>query len=99
MTVRFQLPGGPEGTATDTESVAGLEERLENAIRHARVGEFDGSELGDGEVFLYAYGPDAGKLFGAMRPVLASFAARPGQALLRYGADSDDRAREAIFEL
>ncbi|MGH3545906.1 MAG: hypothetical protein ACRDPW_08270 [Mycobacteriales bacterium] len=99
MTVRFALRGGPEGTATDTNSVSLLEERLQIAIAHSRVGEFDGSELGKGEIFLYAYGPDADKLFAAMRPVLASFGVRPGQALLRYGADSDTQAREAIFDL
>ncbi len=99
VTLRFQLPSGPGGTATDTDSVASLEAGLQNAIAHARVGEFDGSEFGDGEVFLYAYGPDADKLFRAMRPVLTAFAPRPGQALLRYGADNDPRAREAIVEL
>jgi hypothetical protein len=99
VTVRFALSGGPKGTATDTDSVANLEERLQIAIAHARAGEFDGSEFVDGEVFLYAYGPDADQLFRAMRPVLTAFASRPGQALLRYGPDSDDRAREALFEL
>ena len=99
VTVCFQLGAGPGGTVTDMPSMAGLEQRLESAIRQARVGEFDGSELTGGEAFLYAYGPDADQLFAAMRPVLMSFPIRPGQALLRYGPDNDARAREAIIEL
>ena len=99
VTIRFQLGAGPAGTVTDMPSMARLERRLEDAIQQARVGEFDGSELGSGEIFLYAYGPDADQLFAVMRPILVSFPIRPGQALLRYGPDHDELAREAVVEL
>ncbi|MGH3426220.1 MAG: hypothetical protein ACRDQZ_01370 [Mycobacteriales bacterium] len=99
VTVRFALGAGPGGTATDTMSVAGIERKLELAIRRARAGEFDGSEFAGGELFLYAYGPDADELFAAMRPVLTLIPAHHGKALLRYGPDSDAGARETIFEL
>lgn len=99
VTVRYRLGAGPSGTATDIASVGGLETRLGEAIRLAKAGEFEGSEVSEGELFLYAYGPNADALFTAMRPALTAFPARPGQALLRYGPDSDPRARETIFEL
>jgi hypothetical protein len=47
-----------------------LEDQLHAAITSAGVGEFDGNEIGQGELTLYMYGPDAEKLFTAVAPVL-----------------------------
>src|SRR5262245_3056507 len=57
---------------TDLAPLFALEERLEAAINAARVGEFDGNEVAaDGsDGVLYMYGPDADRLFEAIRPVL-----------------------------
>ncbi len=96
---RYQLSSGPTGTSTDIHSLATLEDRLVKAIREARAGEFDGNEFGTGEVTLFAYGPDADRLFAAMEPILRSFPARPAQVLLRYGALADDQAPSVLIDL
>jgi hypothetical protein len=96
---RYQLGAGPSGTATDMHSLASLEDRLIQAIGAARAGEFEGPQFGAGEVTLYAYGPDADRLYAAMEPVLRSFPPRPAQVLLRYGAYEDTHAPERLLEL
>jgi hypothetical protein len=96
---RYQLTSGPNGTSTDIHSLATLEDRLVQAIREARAGEFDGNEFGTGEVTLFAYGPDADRLFAAMEPILRSFPARPAQVLLRYGALEDNQAPSVLVDL
>jgi len=47
-----------------------LEDQLQSAITAAGAGEFDGNEIGQGELTLYMYGPDAEKLFTVVAPVL-----------------------------
>jgi hypothetical protein len=47
-----------------------LEDQLHSVIATANVGEFDGNEIGQGELTLYMYGPDAEKLFAVVAPVL-----------------------------
>jgi hypothetical protein len=96
---QYQLTAGPTGTATDIHSLFTLEERLIEAIGAARAGEFDGNEFGPGEVTLYAYGPDADRLYAAMEPVLRAFPPRPAHVLLRYGRADDSGAPEAVVQL
>jgi hypothetical protein len=96
---RYELPPGPTGTAADGQSLFRLEENLARAIHDARAGEFEGNELGSGGVTLYAYGPDADRLFAAMEPVLRAFPPRPAQVLLRYGSFSDEHAPEVLLQL
>lgn len=95
----YQLAAGPTGTATDMHSVFSFEDRLIRAIRDARAGEFDGNEFGADDVTIYAYGPDADRLFAAMEPVLRSFPPRPAQVLLRYGGYEDTTAHEVLVDL
>jgi hypothetical protein len=96
---QFQLTAGPTGTATDTYNLFTLEQRLIEAIGTARAGEFEGNEFGPGEVTLYAYGPDADRLYAAMEPVLRSFPPRPARVLLRYGSADDAGAPQAVVQL
>jgi hypothetical protein len=96
---RYQLSSGPTGTSTDLHSLATLEDRLIEAIGAARAGEFEGSEFGTGEVTLFAYGPDADRLFATMEPILRSFPPRPAQVLVRYGGFSDDQAPAVLHQL
>jgi hypothetical protein len=79
--------------------VRALEERVTTAVRSAGVGELDGDEFGAGEVVLYAYGPDAGRLFAVMEADLLAFSARPAHAVLRYGEASDPAAIEQRIDL
>ena len=72
----------------DLGSLHALEHRLEAAIEAAHVGEFDGDEVAvDGsDARLYAYGPDADRLFVVMRPILeAEPFAHGAEVTLRYG--------------
>ncbi len=59
---------------TDLEALFEVERQLEAAIDKAGAGEFDGNEIAvDGtDGSLYMYGPDADKLFEAVKPVLES---------------------------
>jgi hypothetical protein len=73
---------GAVGPLRETES------RLDAAIRSAGAGEYDGDEvatdLSDG--LLYMYGPDADRLYAAIRPVLESAAFMRGATVhVRYG--------------
>ena|SRR5215207_824419 len=96
---RYQLSSGPTGTSTDLQSLATLEDRLIQAIGDAKVGEFDGNQFGPQEVTLFAYGPDADRLYAAMEPILRSFPARPAQVLVRYGGFQDDQAPQHLIDL
>ena len=64
-----------------------IEQRLTAAIAQAGVGTLDGDELTPGvDATLYAYGPDADRLYAAMRPVLEGEPLMHGAtATLRYG--------------
>ena len=82
---RYQLGGGPTGTATDIHNVFALEQMLAEAIDAARAGEFAGNEFGENQLTVYAQGPDADRLYAAMEPVLRAFPPRPAQVVLQYG--------------
>lgn len=75
------------GTEQERDAVLALEDRLEQVIAEADVGEVDANEFGDGEVILYLYGPDKDRLW-AVREVMAECPLRPAFALLQ-GADPD----------
>jgi hypothetical protein len=82
------------GTADEREAVRELEECIQEAA--AKLGgEHDGNEFGGGEAMLYTYGPDADRLFDAIRECLRGFGVRPGAyAVKRYGRADDPDARE-----
>ncbi|HEY8090618.1 MAG TPA: hypothetical protein VIF09_22305 [Polyangiaceae bacterium] len=64
-----------------------VEDRLREAIAHAGVGTLDGDDITPGvDAVIYAYGPDADRLYAAMRPVLEGEPLTHGAiATLRYG--------------
>ncbi len=71
-----------------------VERDLERAIRRASVGEYDGDEiavdLSHGS--LWMYGPDADRLFAAIRPILMSVPFMKGAVVtLRYGGPDPDK--------
>ncbi|GAA3388792.1 hypothetical protein [Cryptosporangium minutisporangium] len=97
--VTYSLSGNALGEPQERESVHALEKRLTTAIEAAGAGELDGDEFGGGEAVLYAYGPDASRLFAVMEPALRAFPARPGHAVLRYGEADDPTAIERRIDL
>lgn len=87
------------GTPEEIEAIHELSDALEEAIQESGAGEFDGDEFGGGECTLYMYGPDADKLFEAIRKSLKSSpAATGGYALKRYGPPKEG-VKEARVEL
>ena len=95
--VSFTLPG--DDSAGHVPAIARLERRLRFTVWLHRAGELDGNVLGPDEVQLFAYGPDADRLFTVMEPALRRFPARPAHATLRYGTAGDPHARERQVEL
>ena len=78
------------GTSEEMDAVHELSDVLEEAIEEHEAGEFDGDEFGGGECTLYMYGPNADRLFDAIRkPLMASPLVRGGYALKRYGPPAD----------
>jgi hypothetical protein len=72
--------------SADLKPVFALERALSAAIAQSETGEFDGNEVGGGEVVLYMYGPDADALYSAIAPVVrAAEVAADGVVIRRYG--------------
>lgn len=72
----------------DLTKLFALEDELEKVISAAGAGEFDGNDMAtDGsDGYLYMYGPNADKLFEAIKPILEkSIFMRGAKAKLRYG--------------
>src|SRR5688572_26472625 len=88
--------------STDLTPLFELEDQLTAAIESAGVGEFDGNEVAqDGsDGSLYMYGPDADRLFEAVRPVPEAVTCITDVvATIRYGPPEDGvREREVAFD-
>jgi hypothetical protein len=87
--------------STDLARLFVLEEQLERAILTADAGEFDGNEVAaDGsDGYLYMYGPDADRLFAAVRSALESAEfMRGARVKLRYGPP-EEGVKEIEVEL
>lgn len=87
--------------STDLQRLFELEQQLESAISAAGVGEYDGNEVAvDGsDGYLYMYGPDADKLFEAIRPILEKTTfMRGAEVRKRYGPPRDG-VREDVFKI
>ncbi|TIQ34789.1 MAG: hypothetical protein E5X48_16515 [Mesorhizobium sp.] len=93
--VYLLLSDGQFGAQQERQWVQALENRLQQVVSDAGVGEFDGDEFGEGKCILYLYGPDAEKLFHVIEPVLKSSpVAGDGYAIKRFGAATDPAAKE-----
>ncbi|BAM89623.1 conserved hypothetical protein [Bradyrhizobium oligotrophicum S58] len=94
------LREGSFGSERECAEIADLAARLQQAIDHQGVGEFDGDEFGGGRCVLYMYGPDADRLFGVIAPILkAAPSARGGFVVKRYGDAKDPEAVEVRVDL
>lgn len=58
----------------DRSRIRGLEQRLESAIKRARVGELGETEfhIDGNDGYLYMYGPDPDRLYAVVSPILKS---------------------------
>lgn len=97
--VRFSVSDDTFGNPEERAAFLTLETTIARAIDAAGAGEYDGNMFGNGEVVLYAYGPDADRLFAVMEPHLRGYEARPASCVLRYGTASDPEAPEREVSL
>ena len=87
--------------STDLQPLFALEDKLEQAISAADVGELDGNEVAtDGsDGYLYMYGPDADMLFAAVEPVLKSSSFMAGASVTRRYGPPEDGVREVVVKI
>jgi hypothetical protein len=82
----LRLSNGQFGSEEERDAIHRMTDRLVQAILANDVGELDGDEFGGNECVVYMYGPDAGKLFSAIQPVLKDWPALVGgYAIKRFG--------------
>lgn len=90
--VFLKLAGGEFGSPEEVAAVLRLEECLRATIQERGAGQYDGNEFGGGECSLFMYGPDADRLFQAIRPILAAApVARGGHTIKRYGQPGEGK--------
>jgi hypothetical protein len=88
------------GTPAERQQLMSLEPRLEQTIRDAHAGVFDGNEFGGGECVFYMYGPDAEVLYRAVEPIIRAAAPRTSSFVVkRRGAPDDPDAKEETIQL
>jgi len=88
---------GNDIEAAALSELEALEDLLEHEISRQGVGEYDGNEIGQGEAWLFMYGPDADRLFSAIEPILRrSPLASRALVKLRYGGPGE-RDRKIPF--
>jgi hypothetical protein len=81
----------------DLSKLFELEDQLVAAISDANVGEYDGNQIAvDGsDGTLYMYGPDADRLFEAVKPILEGTSFMKGAKVTRRYGPAEDGVREA----
>ncbi|MGJ5180952.1 hypothetical protein ACQR16_28740 [Bradyrhizobium oligotrophicum] len=94
------LREGSFGSKRECAEIADLTAKLQQAIDHHGVGEFDGDEFGGGRCVLFMYGPDADQLFGVIAPILKAFPLTRGSIVIkRYGEAKNPDAVEVRVDL
>ncbi len=83
------------------DTLFALEDKLEEIMEKEKVGDFDGNEIAmdysDGTLFFY--GPDAEKLFAAIKPVLLQTDfMKDATVTLRFGPP-EEGVKEITFDL
>ncbi|GAA4953958.1 hypothetical protein [Actinoplanes utahensis] len=99
VNLTYALSDDGFGAPGERDAVRAHQARLADVIEAAGAGEVDGHEFGGGRVVIFAYGPDADRLFAAMEPHLRALPNRPAHAVLRYGDVDDPTATERRVEL
>jgi hypothetical protein len=87
--------------STDLSRLFQPEARLQSAIAAAKVGEFDGNEIAsDGsDGYLYMYGPNADRLFHAIRPLLEAVPFMKGATVRKRYGPPEEGTREVEVTL
>lgn len=97
--LNFALTGDGYGTEPERGAIYALTHQLEEVLEAAGDGEVAGHEFGQGTAQMFLYGPDAGVLLQAIRPVLRTAGLRPIEAVLRFGDVDDEGCRVDVVPL
>jgi hypothetical protein len=83
--------------STDLTRLFELEDRIEEAIEAAEVGQLDGDLIAtDGsDAYLYLYGADADRLLAVIEPILATADFMEGAEVTRQYGPAEPGVREA----
>lgn len=93
VVVHLRLSNRQMGTAGERTELEALAAELEDAVLAAKVGEYDGDEVGGGECLLFFAGPDADRLFAVLAPLLKkSPLARGARVRLQLGDEIVERS-------
>jgi hypothetical protein len=80
----------------ERDVIVQLESQIREAVESSGVGEYDGHEFGAGVARLFAYGPNADRLYAVVQPVVLKFkGVLSGVIGRRYGGPG---AREVAEE-
>ena len=97
--VHVPLSDGANGTPEEFAHLTALEEKMEEVIAVAAVGELDGNEFGQGDFTYFMYGSDAEHLFATVEPILrGDLLTKRGHALLRYGPPGSAQRKIELSE-
>ena len=81
----------------DLEASIPLQEKLIALLEDQQVGMFDGNEVGNGELVLFLYGPDAELLFKFIEPILrADDFCRGARIIIRWGGPNAPKREVTI---
>jgi hypothetical protein len=84
--LHLRLSHGEFGSDEEHDAIHRMISLLQQAILANDAGELDGDEFGGNECAIFMYGPDAGRLFAAIQPVLRDWQALAGgYAIKRFG--------------
>jgi hypothetical protein len=84
-------PGGKQAVllhidGEDFDRMVEISDKLTDAIEGAKIGVFDGNEIGGNETVLFMYGPDAELIFNTIEPILMADETLHGtKAIIRWG--------------
>ena len=81
----------------DLEGSIPIQEKLQSLLENESVGEFDGNEVGGGQLVLFLYGPDAELLFSRIEPTLrADEYCRGAKVVIRWGGPTAPKREVTI---
>ncbi|HWR17634.1 MAG TPA: hypothetical protein VN577_22585 [Terriglobales bacterium] len=84
--VSMRLSNDAFGNEAEARHLTRLEEQLEEQLKEAGSGEWDGHETGGGYHKIFLYGPCADRLADSVLPILLAYDALPGSYMVkRFG--------------
>lgn len=89
LLVVLKLSNRQMGTWQERQDIETFADGLAEAIREAKVGEYDGDEIGGGECTLFFCATDVEKLLAVLRPLLKRSPLCRGGHLVRMVATAD----------